>query len=210
MTDSCGGPGHTHRLPRALLLTLVIICAGLVVSILLVSVQAVRADRQARDTDQRLTALEGFIADRGEERDQQYSTLDERIDRAFCQVFDELPAGEPLDTARKEHGCGPGVPVADLSPEARTNLQRYADGLPLTTDNSPTDPGRDYYATPDPSIPTGPTVDRKQPREPAESPPAAPSPSAAPVAPTATPSPSPLVDLGPVTQPVCDALGVCL
>lgn len=119
-------PGHTHRMPRALLVTLVVICVGLLASIVLVSVVAIRAGQQAEETNRRLVALEQFIEDRGVERDQQYENLDGRITHAICGLLDGLPAEwSVLNGLREQNGCGPGIPIDQLPPETQRDLSRW-------------------------------------------------------------------------------------
>ena len=207
-------PGHTHRLPRALLLTLVVICAGLVVSIVLVSTLAVQANRQSAETNRRLEALESFIEQRGNMRDRQNedleSLIEERNRQTACGLLDGLPAGPVLDPLRATYGCGPGLSIEELSPEARTELRGYRAGAPLTTDSGPFDPN-DYYAEPNPRYSAGSTGQpRETPAETTDAP--TPTPTVAPpaVAPVQPSPPPPLIDLNPVTDPVCAALGICL
>jgi type II secretory pathway pseudopilin PulG len=141
------GPGHTHRLPRSLLLLLVIICIGLTASIVLVSLQAVAASHRAAETDKRLEALEDFIAERGEVRDEQYRTLDQRITDKICAVLDALPEGGiETDIAREANGCGPGTPLNEFPPAVQDGL-RGNKPQPLKVDTDRT--RSDYYAIPE-------------------------------------------------------------
>lgn len=194
-------PGHTHRLPRAVLLTLVIICGGLVVSLVLVSTLAYQAQHQSEVTNQRLAALEEFIADRGEMRDEQYRTLGEQLNAFACGLLDKLPAGPILDPLRTTYGCGPGLPPEALSPEAQQQLQRYAEADPQPAAK--------------PAVPSPETTDAPAPTPTVVAPPVAPdeppapTPGLPPVAPAAPTAP-PLVDLTPLTDPLCSGLGLCL
>lgn len=95
--------GHSHRLPSWLLVGLAIIVLGLVGSIVLVSAQATA-------TNNRLTALEEYVAGKGHERDAENARQDQRIDAAICDLLDQLPQGGLLDRPRQKYGCGPGLP----------------------------------------------------------------------------------------------------
>lgn len=56
------------------------------------------------------------------QRNQQLSDLDQRINEAQCDLLDTLPVTALLDAAREKYGCGPGLPVDQLSPQAQQEL----------------------------------------------------------------------------------------
>lgn len=155
-------------------------------------------------TQRALDVLNGDYEARVQQRNQQLQELEALIRetnrQSVCDLLDGLPAGGFLDPKRTEYRCGPGLPLSELSPEQRQELQSYRQG-PLTTNNEP-DP-LNYYAEPDPRY--------AEPEASADAAVPSQAPAAAPASPTPSPSPSapPLVDLGPITDPVCDALGIC-
>src|SRR5206468_1014155 len=72
--------GHSHRLPPWLFAGLAVMVLGLVGSLVLVAQQAIA-------TNNRLTALEQYVAGKGQARDQENTRLNERIDQAVCSVL---------------------------------------------------------------------------------------------------------------------------
>lgn len=97
--------GHTHRLPPWLIGSILIIGLGLLAGLVLVA-------QQSTATDNRLTALEQYVAGKGEQRDAENVRQDQRIRDTVCDVLDQLPAGGRLDAIRIQYSCGPGAPAA--------------------------------------------------------------------------------------------------
>ena len=187
-------PLPDRRRPSPLLVALV----GLVIALLVVSVLSVI---YAIRVEQRLIALEDYVAGRGEFRDREAVELEERLRESFrrgiCDTLDQLPEGGPLDRPRTKYECGPGVPLALLTPEERARLSPE-ERAPLVA------PGPPVPELPPPL--SGGAV-RTKPREE----PPAPARPVSPLPGGAQPSepPGPLVDPGPVIDPLCDALPVC-
>lgn len=181
-------PAHSHRQPRLPWAITYACLALIVVAVSLLTFYMVRFNE--------------YVEGRGQYRDaeaarqqEEYAELNRQT---ACALLDGLPQGPLLDPLRERFGCGPGIPIGDLPAEAQANLRDYADRLPLTTDN---DPAReDRLASPNPRIPSATLTPAAPPRTPAS--PADPTPSPSPSAP-------PLVDLNPITDPVCTALGIC-
>jgi hypothetical protein len=98
------GLGHTHRLPGWLVGGVAVSLAGLLIGIVLISVQTI-------GTNDRLTNLEQYVAGRGQLRDAENARQDQRINDAVCAVLDQLPTGGRLDTVRVQYRCGPGIPA---------------------------------------------------------------------------------------------------
>lgn len=134
-----------------------------------------------------------YILGRGAQRDAQTEEIQREISDSWCLALDTLPEGGVLDLLRDKYGCGPGVPFDQLPPEVR---QRYS---PPST----------------PSVPTQTTAVPLAPAPPLGTPASPDAIDPVPNTPTATsasasPSPDPLVDLGPITEPICARLGVCI
>lgn len=100
---------HSHRLPRSLLPLVLICVAGLVASVLIVWHASSVAAAQSARTEQRLAALEEYVAGKGEERDAETARQNERLNRFVCDVLDQLPPGRALDRVRVNYQCGPGL-----------------------------------------------------------------------------------------------------
>lgn len=176
-----------------LLVALVTICAlGLVAGVVIVSMQAVA-------TEKRLSALEEYVAGKGEQRDAENARQNELIDQAVCNVLDQLPAGGRLDTVRAAYRCGPGLTIP---PEAATP------GASATTSpgaaprqDQPSTEGASNGTTAEPSATQTPASD-------APAPPSTttPAPQAIPTAALPTTAPAPPPDRGPVTDLMCGLL----
>jgi hypothetical protein len=174
-----------------------------------------------------------YVLGRGQYRDAEAQRIEqentERVRIAVCDVLDHLPAGGLLDPTRTEYGCGPGIPVESLPPEAQEQLQQFASGIP---EPEPAEPTPGVKATPAPSsrsavttapaptaappapAPAAPPVAPRPPVQPAPTPAPAPVPAPTPApaqpAPAPSPSPAPLVDGTPLTDTLCGLIGVCL
>jgi hypothetical protein len=144
-----------------------------------------------------------YVVGRGQYRDDEAARIQqqttEQIRSAMCDLLDGLPAGPLLDPKRAQYSCGPGVPRDQLPPETQEQLQQLSSGL---------------------NVPAVPMLrPRESPRvtsEPAARSSTAPSSSApsqeptAPATPAPTTSAPPLVDTNPITEPVCNLLGLFL
>lgn len=95
-------PGHAHGLPPALIALVLVSFLGLAAGVVIVAVSYV-------DTQRRLAQLEEYIVDRGEQRDRERDELQQRIDRALCDVLDQLPPDPNTDRLRVRYDCGPGL-----------------------------------------------------------------------------------------------------
>lgn len=166
----------------------------------------------ATDVNRQLDETADYIAGRGVQRDAENDRLNERIDRAVCTLLDRLPAGDLFDPAREEYGCGPGIPLDQLDPGASQNL---ADILGATDEQA----GRSTAAPTSTPVPTS-APDEMPPGAPPGARPSpmgqAPTTTAAPTTAPLTPAPTaaapttpPLVDLTPLTDPLCTLIGVC-
>ena len=198
---------HTHEQPRSFLvvvLTVVVVLLSITVGWLLYN---------SYKTQQDVADVTSYIEDARGRRDEQNAELNARINQAACDVLDQLPAGELLDPVRVQYGCGPGVPVAELTPAALENLaeilaQNDAQTAPVPAQtNEPAGPTSDPGDLP-PGAPPGaqPFPNGQAPTTSAPSPTAAAPTTSAPM----TPAPTPLADLSGVTDRVCNALGICL
>lgn len=150
--DDSGPEGHDHDLKPTLLAFLVIIALGLVAGIVLSYVQAQR-------TGQRLHALEEYVQGKGEQRDRENARLREEIRQGQCALLDQLPAGGLLDRPRQTYGCGPGIPLDQLTPEEQAQLpSRKAPPRPAAT-TTPAAPIPQEAPTqaPAPPVPASPT-----------------------------------------------------
>lgn len=165
----------------------------------------------AVDVNRQLNETADYISGKGEQRDRENAELQEDIRRAVCSLLDSLPEGALLAPQREQYGCGPGIPVEELGPEASQNL---ADILGEVEDAQPAETAP---ASPVPARPTS-APDEMPPGAPAGAQPSPmgtpPATTTAPVPPAPTAAPTttapPLVDLSTVTDEVCALLGVCL
>lgn len=181
LTKAGVGPGHTHEVTTRWKVV------GVGVLVVVVAV----------------TALVGWLfwllilSDEHAEQDQQ---------RIVCALLDSLPAGGALlEELRDEWDCGPGRPVSDFPPEVR-DLMRPS---PPPVRPVPVAPPTQRPERPGPST----EADRSRERPPLtggavapETPPEATDPPQPPPAPTGPP----LIDLGPVTDGLCEARIVCI
>jgi hypothetical protein len=150
-----------------------------------------------------------YVQGRGQFRDAEairvQARTTEQIRQAMCDLLGGLPAGPLLDPKRTEYDCGPGVPYDELPPEQQDQLQQFSNEAPEST-QAP-------MVRPLPSAPAEPSQEPPAPPTPATSTPVpsvAPTAGLPPVAPAAPTTAPPLVDLNPVTDAVCNALGVCI
>jgi hypothetical protein len=153
-----------------------------------------------------------FVLGRGQYRDAEDARMEqesiERLRLFACDLLDGLPAGPLLDPKRAQYGCGPGVPIDQLPPEAQRNLGELLTVQP--PESTPTTQ-RPAPGTATPSAPAAESYDRKRPRlDPADETPAPAAPSPSPTLAAPTPQPAPLVDVSPLTDTVCDLLGICI
>ena len=104
-------PGHGHELPQALvqrvkLLTRAVVIFGvclLMIGTLLVLIILERSDKAANE--------------RGD--------LKREIRNSWCTALDTFPeGGASLDRLRDRYHCGPGMPLASLTPEEQEELAR--------------------------------------------------------------------------------------
>lgn len=102
--------GHKHRQPRLILGALLVAIVGLAVAVSLLFVYAFR-------TEERLLALEEFVAGRGEYRDEEADRLEDLIDQVVCDILAEFPAGnERADRLRVRYECPiPTTPTEETS-----------------------------------------------------------------------------------------------
>lgn len=200
--------GHSHRLPSWLIGSILVVGLGLLAGIVIVAQQAIA-------TNDRLAALEQYVAGKGEQRDAENTRQTERINQAVCNVLDQLPAGGRLDAVRERYDCGPGLPAsspAPSSPPASESPPAAETTVPPTAEQQTGD--RDDSTTPrstsSSTAPSGtaPGASASTPvTAPTAPPPASPAPTASPV-PTGAPPPVPIPgpDRGPVTDLVCGLL----
>ncbi len=106
---------HDHKQPRGPFLIL-----G--TAILLLFLSTGLTFMHALSVQDRLAALETDYQALKIQRNQQLSDLDQKINRAQCDLLDTLPITALLDAAREKYGCGPGLPIDQLSPEAQQEL----------------------------------------------------------------------------------------
>lgn len=99
---------HTHPVPRLLAWSVAATAVLLLTGVLLLAAYAYSITA-------RLTAVETYIAERGQVRDEQAADIREQLRQAVCDVLDRLPPDAPaLNPLRAEYGCGPGTPPEDL------------------------------------------------------------------------------------------------
>lgn len=182
-----GGP--IQRVIRLLLVLVCVIALGLVAGIVVVYVEN-------GETSRRLAALEEYVQGKGEQRDHERAALEElmrELDRqAACDLLDQFPVGGWLDRPRAKYGCGPGIPLDQLTPQEQSRIA-----------------GRPPAVRP-PEAPAGP-VPGPAPGVPSLGSSAAPDrpppPPPAPLPPRPVEPPTPLQ---PVIDRICDALPLCL
>lgn len=183
------GEGHRHDLPRPLIIVLKALVAGILLLVLAVGVLAYFVLQQ-----------QAYMEGRGEYRDEEAARIEEDTRLRFCRLLDTLPEGGLLDRSRREFGCEPGngYPVDEIDPEQRRQQQDIS--------GSNAAPRR---AAPQPSTPreTRERIEERHERVPADVRPG--DGAGSPPEPPATPEPEPS-PLRVVTEPLCDALSVCL
>lgn len=102
-TTPAGSGEHSHRIPRIVVWGLSLLIAGQLLALGLTAAYA-------WTVNQRLAALEQYIASKGEQRDAQTADIRDQLRDAVCDVLDQLPADAPaLNPLRAEYGCGPGT-----------------------------------------------------------------------------------------------------
>lgn len=155
-----------------------------------------------------------YVAGRGRFRDAEAARMQaettEQIRLGLCSLLDGLPAGPLLDPKRTEYGCGPGVPVDQLSPEVLGNLQQFGSVVAPPAQPLP-------RVKPEPGDTAQPTESSQEPSAQPAPATSTPAPSAAPTAsgmpfdPVGMPLPTvpPLVDVSGLTDLVCAATGLC-
>lgn len=188
MSTAGVGEGHTHELPEDLVERVQSLYQRVrratvinIINLLLVGGMVV------------FLAL--FIQNRGVDRDRQNADTNQRINDAICDLLDQLPEGGLLDRPRAKYQCGPGIPLDLLSPEEQAQIgSRTTPTVPAPTSAVPLAPVPPTGSAASPAAPD--LVPNK--------------PGTPPDEPTSEPSPDPLVDLGPITEPICARLGVCL
>lgn len=104
--------GHSHRLPRSLLVLVAVCIIGLLVAIVL-------SFAYAQQVNGRLSRLEQYVQGRGDYRDQEQKRLEEKIRRSTCDLLDQLPAGGLLERPRAKYHCGPGLPSTSPVPRSK-------------------------------------------------------------------------------------------
>lgn len=231
-TDDKVAPGVTRI--RAAWVTgagIAIIVISLVLYVQIQTTATQRAQSSASLSQEEVKALRGFLVERGKQRDSERAEVQQQLDRqakALCGALSGFEVGARPETiarlkaAEKSIGC-------DVL--ARTGTLDLDPAAPAST-SSATD--RPITATP-----TGAAVDSGDAQPPPAPPGAVPAPTSTPgtvpapartvttpgpvrtvIRPgpvvttsgptvTTTASPSPRI-LDPVTQPVCDLLGICL
>lgn len=206
--ETAGPTDHTHEQPRGLLLLIKCLAAAVVLLSLAVGWLLFTTYTLQQGQNETTAYIEG----RGTQRDAENERLNERIDDAVCDVLDQLPAGGLFDPIREQYGCGPGIPVDELNPDAAQNLADILGELDEPQTPQPAAEPAQPTSAPDelpPGFPPG-----TQPT-PGGQPTTTAAPTSAPVTPAPTTAPAatsapPLVDLSTVTDRVCDALGICL
>ena len=204
---------HTHRQPRIILMGLL---AAVIVLLLTNGLTLV----YGLSVNERISRLEEFVAGKGTQRDAENRRLQQDISDAVCNVMDSLPAGGLFDPIREQYGCGPGIPVDQLDPEAAQNIaeiieQGQAAPAVAVPPSEPTEaaPTPSGIAPPAGAVitpPAGPSAAPSQQSQPSPTQaPAAPAPvTPAPTAAAPT-TPAPIADLSGVTDAVCGLLRVC-
>ena len=187
-----GMPFHDHRPPRWIVRAL----AGVTITLLLVI--AAVAVAGVFIWQQQL-----YVQGRGEYRDQESARLEEMIRVRMCSLLDALPVDPLLNEARRINNCGPGIPIEELPSELQQRIESgYVAPLPQEED-PPQVPDRPAGAPARAEEPRQVLPEAEEPRQAvpeAEEPRQAVPEAEEPI----------IVDLDPVTEPVCDLLGVCL
>lgn len=177
-------PEHTHRLPRVVRLALIGLTAAVFLSLAADGLLATYVFQQQQ-----------YIAGKGQQRDRENARTNERINSAICDLLDQLPEGGLLERPRAKYGCGPGIPLSQLTPQEQAQLSGRATATTVT----PAAPRS--TAIPKPGSAAVPNPPRTAPGT--LPPRTGPGPRSAP-----TPTAPALLD--PVTKPVCDLAGVCI
>ena len=181
--------GHDHTLQRSFRITLIVallaICVGFGAGLLVTF-------SYTQTVNDRLAVLEEYIEGRGEYRDREAERLEQRIDRALCDLLSQLPASALLDEVRARYGCGPGRPIEDFPPEVQREIGGDPAPAPSPQAAPPAEP---------PPVGMGGAVP-----DPPRQTPYVPTPGETPAPPEPTPTPDPVVDLGPATDLADDLL----
>jgi len=165
-----------------------------------------------------------FILARGEARDAAEQRMREQIRSGYCELLDAFPADVLLDSVRERFDCGPGIAIEDLPPEVQENLNNrntapllepapLPDGAEVVPEGAFPGGAEMQPDEPEPE-PYFPTPGEPEPPATVPYPPGFPPPD--PVQPATSPDPSPpaepppVIDLGPITDPVCQLTSVCL
>jgi hypothetical protein len=182
-------PGHGHELPTPLVQRVRLLTRAVVIfGVCLVAIG---------------TLLVLVILQRGEQRDREQAESKrrsaEQTRQTACAILEALPVGPLLDSLRAQFECGRGIPLDQLPPAVREQLAGRNPAV--TPPPLPRTAPEAVVPAPAPDPMRGATLDppRSEPSRPGDPRPA----------PTPESSPAPLVDLNPITGPVCDALGVC-
>lgn len=146
---------------------------------------------------------EQYILGKGEQRDRENAEMEERIREGICKLLDGFPSTPLLDLRRAEFGCGPGLPVDAFPPEVQQELNGR--NQPRTAPPSESAQAATPPPVGTPAVPNPPRA-VEAPPPPREGPGAASEPEQ----PEPAPEPDPLLDLEPATDPLCDALAICL
>lgn len=179
-------PGHSHELPRGF--RIIVKAQTLAIVALLVAVGVLSYF---------VWTQQEYIEGKGEQRDRENVELERRIDDAICDLLSLAPADSAqADYYREQLGCThPGIPTDQLPPEIRQRFEPTpAPNPPAAATQEP--PAMGSGAVPNPQRPT---------------------PDYTPVPPGTTPTterppepePDPVVDVSPLTDVVCDLIGVC-
>jgi len=150
-----------------------------------------------------------YIEGRGEFRDREADRMEaeaqERLRIGICDLLDQLPEGGLLDRPRAKYGCGPGIPLEELTPGEQAEVgSRTRPAVPSQREPEQ-EAGSDPRTSTVPRRPaTSPSAPSREPTPPPSQPSAAPAP--APVEPE---QPPPLVDLDPLTDLLCDTRLLC-
>ena len=187
-------PAHTHRLPPLVRVSIVGLGAAVFLLLIAVGFLTVYVYQQQQ-----------YIEGRGQFRDRENDRTNQRINDAICDLLDQLPEGGLLERPRHKYGCGPGIPLDQLTPSEQAQVQgRVAPVAPQNPPGVESIPGLPGGASPQPQRPQPyfPTPGVAEPPASVPYPPGFPPPD--PVQPTAPP----LVP-GAVTQLVCPLLVPC-
>ena len=182
------GEGHTHELSRSTRLMAKLLIFAVIALMVTVGLLTFYVYQQQQ-----------YIEGKGEQRDREKAEMNQRINDRFCELLALAPADSPqADYYREQLDCPqPGTPVDQLPPAIR---QQYEASTPTVQP-----PAGVQRQTPELGSPA--VVDPPRPTPNRPGPTTTPAP---PTTPAPTPEPPPLVDLGPITDRVCEGLGVCL